>query len=101
MEPADSFLEVLKYTEPDFYPNIKQLLIIGCVSPISSTEAEGAASGVSRLKTHYCSTMPDEREGDLNSIQLQKVTDVDENEVIKTFIQLHPRRLFTAKSIIN
>ena len=40
--------------------------------------------------------MPDERDGDLNLIQLQRVTDVDENEVIKTFIQLHPRRLLTA-----
>ena len=34
-------------------------------------------------------------------IQLQRVTDVEENEAIKTFIQLHPRRLFTAKSLIN
>ena len=45
--------------------------------------------------------MSDEREGDLNLIQLQKVTDVDENEVIKTLIQLHPRRIFTAKSLTN
>ena len=45
--------------------------------------------------------MSDEREGDLNFIQLQRVPDVDENEVIKTFIQLHPRRLFTPKSLIN
>ena len=45
--------------------------------------------------------MSDEREGDLNLIQLQRVTDVDENEVIKILIQLHLRRLFTAKSLIN
>ena len=76
-------------------------MIIGYVSPINSTEAERAASGVRGLKTPYRSTMSDEREGDLNLIQLQRVTDVDENEVIKTFIQLHPRRLFTAKSLIN
>ena len=29
VEPPASFLEALKYTEPDFYPNIRQLLIIG------------------------------------------------------------------------
>ena len=88
-EPPDSFLEVLKYAEPDFYPNIRQLLIIGCVSPISSTEAESAVSVVRRLKTPHRSTMPDNEMSD------------DENEVIKTFIQFHPRRLFTAKSLIN
>ena len=101
VEPPDSFLEALKYAEPDFYPDIRQLLIIGCVSPTSSTKVERSASGVCRLKTPYRSTMSDEREGDLNLIQLQRVADVDENEVIKTFIQLHPRRLFTAKSPIN
>ena len=44
--------------------------------------------------------MSEGEERDLNLIQFQRVTDVDENEVIKTFIQLHPRRLFTAKSLI-
>ena len=39
--------------------------------------------------------MSDEREGDLNLIQLQKLAEIDDNEVIKGFIQLHPRRLFT------
>ena len=85
-EPPDSFLEAWKYSGLDFYPNIRQLLIIGCVSPISSTESERAASGVRRLKTLYRSTMSDEREGYLNLIQLQRVTDVDEKEVVKTFI---------------
>ena len=45
--------------------------------------------------------MSEGEERDLNLIQFQRVTDVDENEVIKTFIQLHPRRQFTAKSLIN
>ena len=45
--------------------------------------------------------MSEGEERDLNLIQFQRVTDVDENEVIKTFIQLHPRRIFTAKSLTN
>ena len=64
-------------------------------------EAKHAASGVCRLKTPYHLTMSDKRERDRNLIQLQRVTDVDGNEVIKTFIQFLPRRLFTAKSLIN
>ena len=41
--------------------------------------------------------MSDEVKGDLTLIQFQNLTDVDENEVNKTFIQLHPRRRFTVK----
>ena len=58
VESPDSFLEALKYAEPDFYLNIRLRLIIGCFSPIISTDA--AASGVRRLKTSYHSTMPDD-----------------------------------------
>ena len=72
-------MEALKYTRPDFYLNITQLLIIGCVSPFISTENERAASGDHRLKTPYRSAMSDEGEGDLNLIQLQRVTYIDKN----------------------
>ena len=65
------------------------------LSPIGSTGAERAISGIRRLKTPYRNTMSDEREGDLTLIQLQKLAEIDDNEVIKVFIQLHPRRLFT------
>ena len=52
-DPPDSFLESLEVADIDCYPNIRQLLVIGCVSPIGSTEAERAASGIRRLKTPY------------------------------------------------
>ena len=39
--------------------------------------------------------MSDEREGDSNLIQLQKLAEMEDNEVIDVFIQLHPRRIFT------
>ena len=96
VEPPDNFFKAFKYAEPDFYPNIKHLLI-RCVSPTSSTETERAASGFRRLKTTYCSTMSEEVKGDLNLTQLQNLTDADENGVNKTFIQFHPRRRFTVK----
>ena len=56
-EPTDSFLDATKLAYSDSFPNIRQLLTIGCISPIGSTEAERAASGVRRLKTPYRSTM--------------------------------------------
>ena len=72
-DPPDSFLESLEFADVDCYPNIRQLLIIGCVSAIGFTEAERAASGICRLKASYRTTMSDERDGDLNLIQLQKL----------------------------
>ena len=62
---------MLKYADRDCFPNIRILLAIGCISPIGSTEAERAASGVRRLKTPYRVPMKDKRESDLNFLQLQ------------------------------
>ena len=82
--------------DPDSFPNIRKLLTTGCVSPIGSTEAERAASGIRRLKTPYWSTMSDSREGDLNLIQLQKVTEIDISKVAQIFVNLNRRRLFVS-----
>ena len=74
-DPPDSFLEFLEFVNIDCYPNIGQLLILGCLSPIRSTEAERAASGIC-IWIH--STMSCEREGDLYLIQLQKLAEIDD-----------------------
>ena len=50
-ESQDSFIDMLKYVNCDCFPNIYILLAIGCISPIGSTEAERAVSGIRRLKT--------------------------------------------------
>ena len=69
-ESQDSFIDMLKYADRDCFPNIPIVLAIGRISPIGSTEAERAASGVRRLKTPYRATMGDKRESDLNFLQL-------------------------------
>ena len=45
-EPSDSFINVLQMADPDSFPNSRKLLTTGFVSPIGSTEAERAASGI-------------------------------------------------------
>ena len=45
-EPSASFINALQMTDPDSFPSIRKLLTIGCVTPIDSTEAERAASGI-------------------------------------------------------
>ena len=99
VEPPDGLLDSLKLADKDFFPNIRRLLIIGCVSPIGSTEAERAASGIRRLKTPYRSTMSDIREGNLNLIQLQRLAEIDIEDVAQIFINDNPRRMFDSSII--
>ena len=85
----------------DFFPNIKKLLVIGCISPIGSTEAERAASGVRRLKTPFRIAMGEQRESDLNLLQLQRVEDIDIDKVVASFIKNNLRRLFARSILFN
>ena len=82
--------------DSDSFLNIRALLTISCVSPIGSTEAERAASGI---KTPYRSTTSDSREGGLNLIQLQKVTEIDKSKVAQIFFNLNHRRFFLSNSL--
>ena len=44
--------------------------------------------------------MSDSREGDLNLIQLQKVTEIDVSKVAQIFVNLNRRRLFMSNSLL-
>ena len=44
--------------------------------------------------------MSDSREGDLNLIQLQKVTEIDISKVAQIFVNLNRQRLFMSKSLL-
>ena len=81
-DPPGSFLVALKIVDGDCFPSTHHLLTIGYVSPIGSTEADRAASGVRRLKTPYHSTMTDEREGDLNLMSYENVYRLTTKEVV-------------------
>lgn len=47
--------------------------MIECLTAIASAEAEHGSSGVCLLKTQYQSTITDDREVDLNLIQLHGI----------------------------
>ena len=93
-EPTDSLIETLSSTDKDCFPNICKTLEILCILPLASTElAKRAASGISRLKTAYKSTMTDEREGNLNLIQFQGMVEIETIKVANIFIKSRKRRL--------
>ena len=67
---SDCIIEVLNFGDTDFFSNRCKLLIWEATSPIGSTEAKRAASGIGRLKTFYISTVGDKRASDLNLLHL-------------------------------
>ena len=86
-------IETLNVTDKDCYPNIYKILEISCISPLVSTEAKRAASEIKRLKIAYRSTMTEEREGNLNLIQLQGMVEFDTIIVGNIFIKSRKRSL--------
>ena len=85
-EPTDRFVDATKLADPDNLPSLRQLLIIGCISSIGSTEAELAVSGVRRLKTSCRSTMGEDRESDFKFLQLQRVKKTSTSTKLKIFL---------------
>ena len=85
--PRDSFADVLKVADVDFFPNIRKLLLTGATSPISSSEAERAASGILRLKTAFRNNMKDERESNLNLLQMLTTGSINVEEILQMFTE--------------
>ena len=79
-EPSDGFINALEMGDPYSFPKNRRLLIIGYVFPIDSTMVEREGSCKRWLKTSnnipfYWSGITDSSNGDMNLIQLEKVTE--------------------------
>ncbi|XP_031338364.1 52 kDa repressor of the inhibitor of the protein kinase-like isoform X1 [Photinus pyralis] len=86
-------IEALKECEEMFFPNIRVLLQIFLVLPVTTATAERSFSVLRRLKTYLRSTMT---EGRLNGLALANINSsrqIDVEEVISTFCKMKPRRL--------
>ena len=56
-----NLIECVKYADEDMYPNLRDLLIIGCTLPVSSAEAERSYSGLRRIKSYLRNRMSAKR----------------------------------------
>ena len=99
----DSFVDVLKFADIDFFTNIRirKLLLLGATSPISSSEAEKAASGIIRLKTAFRNNTKDERGSNLNLLQIHTTGSINVEEILQMFIKKEPRRLFSLSLVFS
>ena len=98
-DPPDGVSEASNFTDTDFFPNIRKLLILGATSSIGSAEGERTTSGIRRLKTPYQSTMGDQRESDLNLLHLQQILNIDIQSAVQMFIRKYPQEMFK-KSVL-
>ena len=77
----------------NFFPNIKALITILCILPVTSCTAERSFSELKRIKTALRSTMSNERLSNLALLHLHQDIPIDIDEVIDEFSRLHPRRI--------
>ena len=53
----DNLISSLPHADTDIFPNIRVLIEIGCIFPVSSAEAERSFSVLRRVKTHLRNSM--------------------------------------------
>ncbi|XP_060870008.1 52 kDa repressor of the inhibitor of the protein kinase-like [Metopolophium dirhodum] len=90
-EKADSSMEAFKYAS--MFPNIKCLLTILSVIPITTASAERSFSSLKRIKTYLRSTMSQERFNGLAMLHINKDIQVKPGEVLDVFAKKHKRKL--------
>ncbi|XP_071477426.1 52 kDa repressor of the inhibitor of the protein kinase-like [Diadema antillarum] len=91
----DNLVDTLPLADGDVFPNIRELILVGCTSPIGSCEAERSFSALRRVKTYLRSTMTEERLAGLTlmAVHFRHAAQLDTAEVIKQFVRVNPRRL--------
>lgn len=99
--PPENLLETLSLADSDLFPNIRQLIVIGCTSPIGTCEAERSFSTLRRIKTYLRSTMSASRLSALAAMSIHRTEcmNIPTDEICRRFIAMHPRRLL-GKSVI-
>ena len=72
---------------------IRKLLFIGATSPISSLEVERSTSRIRRLKVAFRNTVKDERESNLNLLQIHTADSINV-EILQMFIKKYQEDYF-------
>src|ERR1700733_15445260 len=71
--------------EDNFLPAVATLLRLSGTIPVSNATAERSFSALKRLKTYLCSTMAEERLTGLALLHVNKLTEVDPDDIIEVY----------------
>ncbi|XP_068242278.1 52 kDa repressor of the inhibitor of the protein kinase-like [Palaemon carinicauda] len=88
-------VECIRLCDLDIYPNIYELLAIGCVSPVGISTAERSFSALRRVKKYLRNRMSVERLTGLCLMHIHHNVEVDVITIIGMFINENSKRLFT------
>ena len=97
-ELPNSLLLALGVCDEDAFPNIYRPLVIACILPMTSAEAERSFSLMKWIKNCSRSTMLKERLSDLAVIAIYYSERFEVEEICQAFVKDHPRRLFQASA---
>ena len=95
----ENLINALKVCDETAFPNIRVLLQLALMFPITSCESERSFSQLKLIKTSHRSTMTEDRLSALslmkiNQARLEKLhTSSNMGHLVKRFYQLHPRRM--------
>ena len=89
----DNLISSLPHADTDIFPNIRVLIEIGCIFPVSSVKAERSFSVLRRIKTHLRNSMKEDR---LASLTLMNINAINPDVIVDRKIKKNPRRLFKA-----
>ena len=83
----------LKVIDEERFPNLFDVIKIGATIPLSSCGCERSFSTLRRLRTWLRSSMTTSRLTSLALMDLHYSAHVDYKEVVKTFLEKHPRKM--------
>ena len=89
----DSLAKCLKVIDEERFPNLFDVIKIGATIPLSSCECERSFSTLRRLRTWLRSSMKTSRLTSLALMNIHYSAHVDYKEVVKTFLEKHPRKI--------
>ena len=86
-------MKALPHADPDYFPNIRTLMLIMITIPITSCECERSISLLQLVKSTLRTTMSEERLNGLALTQYYHDIHLDPNEIVAEFARCHPRRM--------
>ena len=85
--------QAIQDCDRDLFPNIFTLLQIACTIPVTSCDCERSASALRRLHNYMRASMTTTRLSSLALLHVHYDDEVDLDDAVSLFTQLHPRRI--------
>ena len=98
-----NLIDIILLSDQDIFPNIRQLILIGCTNPNGTCEAERSFSALRRVKKYLRSTMTEERLAGLTmmAVHYAECAQINSEEIVGRFSQANPRHMFCSSILFD